>query len=111
MPYGGIIYPLGDDYPLPQVLFCALGGGGADRYLLLDALEGHLGSQIPPREVLDTEMGLEEGEKDQKDPFFVEIGVDDDVFEHFRPFFAVFYDFPPTSSCFFRHRADIFLFF
>ena len=64
---------------------------------------------------------LREGETEQKGalgskigekaPFFAQLAVDNHDFYLFRPFFGVFYDFPPTSWCFFRHRADIFLFF
>ena len=56
----------------------------------------------------DDALGAENG---KKDPFSDEIDVDDRDFDRFRPFFGVFYDFEPTSSCFFRHRADIFVFF
>ena len=59
----------------------------------------------------DDDSNKSGAENGKKDPFSDEIDVDDRDFDRFRPFFGVFYDFEPTSSCFFRHRADIFVFF
>lgn len=55
--------------------------------------------------------GPETAKKGLNDPKKTQNGVDLPEFDRFSSFLAVFYGFRPTSHRFFRHRADIFLFF